>query len=351
MKEYLVTKICKQGQRITVIPLDKSGTSGSRGKGRHHYCITGNFPALYPQMILQFELQNMTMTDYQLELTERNRGILLKHHVAEGIYAETLAHHQKMKQDGFTWEDAKVGTDKVYDRFEFYRADRIHKNLVNNATDEHRLNAINRNVIQTGRQHRKICYSMNEFFRYFDYVEEQGSYDKLIMPLKAMCLQAGCYGVRNNMVFDTEMKEKEDFVIQNIMERVRNGNYYQLLTTWEIDSFIRSKQGSYLADEQLNVMNCLYSSVPCIVTGGAGTGKTSVIKTLIECYAKYYGKSYILLAAPTGKASRRLAEKTGMPACTIHKALRKSLTDDFTYYNEKKSVAAPSDYCRRKQYD
>ena len=175
---------------------------------------------------------------------------------------------------------------------------------------------------------------MNEFFHFFDSVEKQGAYGKLVIPLKKQCLQAKCYGVNGNMVCDVEMKEKEDFVRRNIIERVRSGNRYQLLRTYEIDSFIREKQYSGLADEQLNVINCLYSSVPCIVTGGAGTGKTSVIRTLIECYARYYGEQYILLTAPTGKASRRLAEKTGMSACTIHKALRKSIEDNYIYYNE-----------------
>ena len=343
MKNYLVTKICRQGYRILVIPLDKSETAKSEAekgkrKGKRQYCITGNFPALYPKMTLQLDLQNMQMTDYQMELTEENRKALLKNNVAEAEYAKILANHMKLKQDGFTWEDAEVGTEKLYDKFDFCRADRIHKNLVNNASDKLRLKAINHEILLTGRKKRKICYSIKEFFSLFDLIENQGSYGKLIMPIKVECMQSECYGIRNNMVFDKEMKEKEDFVMQNIMERVRNGNYYQLLTTWEIDDFIRSKRGSYLAEEQLEVMNCLYSTIPCIVTGGAGTGKTSVIKTLIECYGKYYGTNYILLVAPTGKASRRLAEKTGMPACTIHKALRKSITDDFTFYNEKNQL-------------
>lgn len=66
------------------------------------------------------------------------------------------------------------------------------------------------------------------------------------------------------------------------------------------------------------------------VTGNCG--KTTVIKNIIECYGSYYSKKNVLLVAPTGKASRRLAEKTGMPASTIHKALRKNPEDDFVYY-------------------
>lgn len=330
---YLVTKVCQQCWRITVIQVGKSAGQGKKRRSGH-LCVTGNLPALYPQMILKLELNGTEAVDYDMELSEKNVAVLQKHGVNQGTYAENLANHKKLKEKGFTWENAKVKLDMVYEKFSFREADMIHREIVNNAADTMRLNAINKNIIRIGREYRKIIYSMNEFFKFFGMVEEQGAYERLIMPLKQMCLQADCYSVSGDMVCDTEMKRKEDFVIQNITERMQNGNYYQLLTSMEIDEFIMQKQDSGLADEQLYTINCLFSSIPSIITGGAGTGKTSVIRTLIECYAKYYGTSYILLTAPTGKASRRLAEKTGLPACTIHKALRKSPEDDYVYYNE-----------------
>lgn len=69
-----------------------------------------------------------------------------------------------------------------------------------------------------------------------------------------------------------------------------------------------------------------------ILTGGPGTGKTTIINGFIETYAKLYGidlnpESYhddvfpILLAAPTGRASRRMNELTGLPAATLHRHL------------------------------
>lgn len=329
---YLVTKVCQQCWRITVIPIGKTAVPGRRRTG--HLCVTCNLPAVYPQMILNLELNGAEVVDYDMELSEKNVAVLQKHGVDRGTYAENLANHKKLKAKGFTWENAKVTLDMVYEKFSFREADMIHREMVNNAADTMRLNAINKNIIRIGREYRKIIYSMNEFFHFFGMVEEQGAYERLIMPLKQMCLQADCYSVNGDMVCDTEMKRKEDFVMQDVMERMRNGNYYQLLTSMEIDEFIMQKQYSGLADEQLYTINCLFSSIPSIITGGAGTGKTSVIKALIECYAGYYGISHILLTAPTGKASRRLAEKTGLPACTIHKALRKNPEDDYVYYNE-----------------
>lgn len=71
-----------------------------------------------------------------------------------------------------------------------------------------------------------------------------------------------------------------------------------------------------------------------ILTGGPGTGKTTVIKGIVELYAELNGlsldpKEYakkeesfpILLVAPTGRAAKRMEESTGLPAVTIHRLL------------------------------
>ena len=71
-----------------------------------------------------------------------------------------------------------------------------------------------------------------------------------------------------------------------------------------------------------------------ILTGGPGTGKTTVIQGLVEVYAELHGLSLdpkyyaqkeepfpIVLAAPTGRAAKRLAESTELPAMTIHRLL------------------------------
>ncbi|MFU2164654.1 ATP-dependent RecD-like DNA helicase [Streptococcus pluranimalium] len=69
-----------------------------------------------------------------------------------------------------------------------------------------------------------------------------------------------------------------------------------------------------------------------ILTGGPGTGKTTVINGIIEAYTNLHQlapqkqETPILLAAPTGRAARRMNELTGLPAATIHRHL--GLTGD-----------------------
>lgn len=59
-----------------------------------------------------------------------------------------------------------------------------------------------------------------------------------------------------------------------------------------------------------------------IITGSPGTGKTTVLKTILEVYRMLYPKNGIMLMAPTGRASRRMAESTGFDdARTMHSGL------------------------------
>ena len=69
------------------------------------------------------------------------------------------------------------------------------------------------------------------------------------------------------------------------------------------------------------VRNCFANNLS-IITGGPGTGKTTVLKVVLEVYKRVYNDGSVLLAAPTGRAARRISESTGCPyACTLHSAL------------------------------
>ena len=88
------------------------------------------------------------------------------------------------------------------------------------------------------------------------------------------------------------------------------------------------------AETQVAAIETALHSPAMILTGGPGTGKTTVIRGFVEVYAELHGlsldpKEYakkkepfpIILAAPTGRAAKRMSESTGLPAMTIHRLL------------------------------
>ncbi|MCW6659798.1 ATP-dependent RecD-like DNA helicase [Aerococcaceae bacterium NML191292] len=95
--------------------------------------------------------------------------------------------------------------------------------------------------------------------------------------------------------------------------------------------------------QQRAALKLAVESPMSIITGGPGTGKTTLIKGVIVLHAllheydlpdasKTYEESPILLAAPTGRAAKRMQEMTGLPASTIHRLIgytRESSIEDF----------------------
>lgn len=74
-----------------------------------------------------------------------------------------------------------------------------------------------------------------------------------------------------------------------------------------------------LTDEQKKAVQVSLEAALVIVTGGPGTGKTTTVRAIVDA-AMAQGEQ-VLLAAPTGRAAKRLSEATGRPAQTIHRLL------------------------------
>lgn len=85
---------------------------------------------------------------------------------------------------------------------------------------------------------------------------------------------------------------------------------------------VRKKFGVELSQRQTEAVYMAFRHNLSIITGSPGTGKTTVLKAVIEVFRQLNSNGRILLAAPTGRASRRMAESTGInEAKTLHSAL------------------------------
>lgn len=96
---------------------------------------------------------------------------------------------------------------------------------------------------------------------------------------------------------------------------------YQTINTdvdFEIKVF-ENKQNIRFAKSQKEAITGAFENGIEIITGGPGTGKTTIIKCIIDIYENQGMK--VLLAAPTGRAAKRMTESTGRDAKTIHRLL------------------------------
>lgn len=96
---------------------------------------------------------------------------------------------------------------------------------------------------------------------------------------------------------------------------------------------VEKKLNIHYSESQRKAIQTALSTPLMILTGGPGTGKTTIIKGIVEVYAQLnelavepeaYGDDVpypFVLAAPTGRAAKRMSETTGLPACTIHRLL------------------------------
>lgn len=81
----------------------------------------------------------------------------------------------------------------------------------------------------------------------------------------------------------------------------------------------QKKTGIKLAENQIKAVKAAVSDKVMVITGGPGTGKTTIINVIIRIYRELNCR--ILLSAPTGRAAKRMSEATGYPAKTIHRTL------------------------------
>lgn len=87
-----------------------------------------------------------------------------------------------------------------------------------------------------------------------------------------------------------------------------------------------------LAEGQLEAVRAAARSKALVITGGPGTGKTTIIKAIIKLFES--AKARVLLAAPTGRAAKRMSEACGLEAKTIHRLLEYSPQEDKFARNE-----------------
>ena len=139
-------------------------------------------------------------------------------------------------------------------------------------------------------------------------------------------------------MYKQEIKLAEEIV--KLLKGIRNPN--QELKTYskkdQEQAFENVKKNTSIEfnNEQLLAIKSAFNEPLTIITGGPGTGKTTIVKAIINMYIELHNNQNaiideIALLAPTGRAAKRLKETTTLPSMTIHRFLGYQGGNIFTY--------------------
>lgn len=128
---------------------------------------------------------------------------------------------------------------------------------------------------------------------------------------------------RGDKYYYFEMDEAEKNIAEYLKIRINKPD--ELFDEKEVERLLTNyekTQGICYAAKQKEALNYFLKSSCMILTGGPGTGKTTIVQALLKVYSVLYPDDRIGLVAPTGRAAKRLTELTGIYACTIHRLLK-----------------------------
>ncbi len=136
----------------------------------------------------------------------------------------------------------------------------------------------------------------------------------------------------NDTLSLTYLYNAEKYIAKRVMEFNTERKINELDIHDFISKFEEFNHIVYTDAQRQAIMTGLTNNFS-IITGGPGTGKTTVIKGIVDIYQMInsYKEEQISLAAPTGKAAKRLTQATNLKATTIHKLLGYDYQGNYTY--------------------
>lgn len=161
-----------------------------------------------------------------------------------------------------------------------------------------------------------------------------------ILIANAMCGNNGALQLDHNRVYSRSMYWQEVRTAYAIHRIIRSGHKTDCNPD-ELCDYAESICGVKYAEQQREAFQAFKYGGLCVLTGGPGTGKTTVVKGLLTAYEKLFPDNIIKLCAPTGRASQRMKEATGREACTVHRLLDyRPYGDSFTCKGEADPIEA-----------
>lgn len=169
-------------------------------------------------------------------------------------------------------------------------------------------------------------------------------YVKNLLNISEPIIEDGIINLKVNNEIVVEDRDGEEWVYlysfykaeNQIAERIikldKSKNIKKVSNIEKELRLVEERTDILLSEKQKEAIRAINDNNVTIITGGPGTGKTTIIKSIIEIYKQ---KKYkIVLAAPTGRAAKRMTETTGEEASTLHRLLEIGKVDEESLFKK-----------------
>lgn len=143
--------------------------------------------------------------------------------------------------------------------------------------------------------------------------------EKIEKALESMLVESSLIKSDEDAYYLPALYFSEMGVAKKIIEVCKAGRQYDCAQIDDIIIQVQQENGIIYDDIQKEAIKKAALSKFMVLTGGPGTGKTTTIQAIIKVFGKMWAKVY--LAAPTGRAAKRMSEAAGLEAKTIHRLL------------------------------
>ena len=285
--------------------------------------------------------EDNSVLDKVSSLTSKNKALIISKLQELNSSSDTIL---RLTDIGFTVKDAtmiyKYYREKTIDIVNldiynlFYDLDKISFNKVDGIARRNNIELDDKKRVKAG-----IVYSMmllasekgdtyssyEEIYRMLrvviNYQVELNYFEEILELLVKELKIIKC----DNEFYQLDIYDKADNTIVKRLTYLNNKEdviYKKNNILTKIDKFEEKNKIKYDKKQKLAIQNAFLKNI-LIITGGPGTGKTTIIKSIVSLYKEiFHDIDEVALLAPTGRASKRIMEQTLERASTIHRFLK-----------------------------
>lgn len=166
----------------------------------------------------------------------------------------------------------------------------------------------------------EIFGTIRNEFKIFITEEEFDTYLKELKQNHDIVIEKKKYFLKEYYDYEESIAANLEMISKHSKEKITH--FDDLIAAVQLEYGVK-----YNTDQKKAIKNALTNRIS-IITGGPGTGKTTIIHSIVKLYIRIHNLNYkdiineIALLAPTGRAAKKMSDSTGLPAMTIHRYLK-----------------------------